>query len=273
MQRDRPSLPVSARGLDALEIAGMLAREAGALVREAAKVERPATHKGRTDLVTQTDHASEALIIDRISEAFPSHDILSEETRPDTNWEHGYVWVIDPVDGTRNFVSGIPLYCVNVALFLDGAPVLGATYDVSRDVVVSGGPGLGVHANEEPVRASRATDLASSVITADLGYYDQRATMMLETVQAMLSGIQAVRIIGSAALGLAWAASGSSDLNMHSLVFPWDIGAGLALLPEGGGVLLHRDGGPARLDSQGIVAGSPAVVSEFFERFGGRPWR
>jgi fructose-1,6-bisphosphatase/inositol monophosphatase family enzyme len=74
-------------------------------------------------------------------------------------------------------------------------------------------------------------------------------------------------------LGLAWAACGESDLNMHSLVFPWDIGAALALLPEGGGVMLDRDGGAARLDSQGIVAGAPAVVSEFFDRFGEWPWR
>jgi myo-inositol-1(or 4)-monophosphatase len=264
---------VSARGVNAFEVARQLAREAGALIREAAKVERPATNKGRTNLVTQTDHASEALIIEGISDAFPGHAILSEETRPDTNWEHGYVWVIDPLDGTRNFVSGLPLYCVNVALALDGQAVLGATYDVHRDVCVAGGSGLGVRANEEPVRASQAVDLASSVVTADLGYYDQRASLMLDTVQAMLSEIQAVRIIGSAALGLAWAASGLSDLNMHSLIFPWDIGAGLAMLPEAGGVLLDRDGGPARLDSQGIVAGSPAVVGEFLQRFGDRQWR
>lgn len=273
MRRDRPSLPVSVRGVDALEVADRLARDAGALIREAAKVARPATNKGRTDLVTQTDHAAEALIIAGIDEAFPDHDVLSEETRPDTNWEHGYVWVVDPLDGTRNFVSGVPLYCVNIALFLDGEAVVGATYDVHRDVCVAGGPSLGVRANQEPVRASQAADLASAVITADLGHYDRRASMMLDTVQAMLSEIQAVRIIGSAALGLAWAASGLSDLNMHSLVFPWDIGAGLAMLPEGGGVLLDRDGGPARLDSQGIVAGSPAIASEFFTRFGDRPWR
>jgi myo-inositol-1(or 4)-monophosphatase len=273
MAADHPALPVSSQGVDALSFAEQVAREAGALIREAAKLERPAQEKGRANLVTQTDHASEALIIARIEEAFPAHAILSEESRPDTGWEHGYVWVVDPLDGTRNFVSGIPLYCVNVALCLDGEAVAGATYDPHRDVCVSGGPGFGVHANGEVVRASSAADLAAAVITADLGYYDERARLMLDTVQAMLTEIQAVRIIGSAALGLAWAASGLSDLNMHSLVFPWDIAAGMAMLPAGGGALRDRDGGPVRLDSQGIVAGSPAVVAEFLGRFGDRQWR
>ncbi len=273
MSGERPSLPISAREVDALHVAEELARAAGALILDAAKLERPAENKGRTNLVTKTDHASEALIIAGIEEAFPGHAILSEESRPDTNWEHGYVWVIDPLDGTRNFVSGVPLYCVNIALCLDGEAMLGVTYDPNREVCVTGGPGFGVRANGKPVQASRAPDLASAVITADLGYYDDRARMMLDTVQAMLPEMQAVRIIGSAALGLAWAACGLSDLNMHSLLFPWDIGAGLATLPAGGGVLLDRDGGPARLDSQGIVAGSPPIVAEFFERFSERPWR
>src|SRR5690606_27164456 len=125
VRRDRPSLPVSAHGIDALEVAQQLAREAGALILEAAKVERPATNKGRTNLVTATDRASEALIIEAISTAYPDHQILAEETRAGTDWQHGYVWVIDPIDGTRNFVSGVPLYCVNIALFLDGEAVLG----------------------------------------------------------------------------------------------------------------------------------------------------
>jgi myo-inositol-1(or 4)-monophosphatase len=273
VRRDHPSLPVSPHGLDALEVAQRVAREAGALVREAAKVARPASNKGRTNLVTATDRASEALIIGALSEAFPAHGILAEESRADADWQHGYVWVIDPIDGTRNFVSGVPLYCVNLALFLDGEPVLGVTYDLNRDWCIGGGPGLGVRANEVPVHASKARDLASSVIVADLGYQDARANLMLDTVQAMLQEIQAVRIIGSAALGLAWAAAGVSDLTMHSLIYPWDIAAALALVPAAGGVILDRAGGPARLDSEGIVAGSPAVVSEFFERFGGRPWR
>ncbi len=267
------ALPVSVRGRDALAVAEQLARDAGALIRRAGLLERPAEHKGRTNLVTETDRASETLIVEGIESAFPGHAILAEESRSQTNWERGWVWVIDPLDGTRNFVSGIPLHCVNIGLVHDGEPVLGVTYDPHREVCVSGGPGLGVHANGRPVAASTAATLAESVVTADLGYYDERATMMLDTVREMIPHIQAVRIIGSAALGLAWAATGVSDLNMHSLVFPWDIAAAMALVPAGGGVIFDRDGGPVRLDSQGIVAGSPAVAAEFFERFGARPWR
>jgi fructose-1,6-bisphosphatase/inositol monophosphatase family enzyme len=111
------------------------------------------------------------------------------------------------------------------------------------------------------------------VVTSDLGHYDARALLMLETVHEMVTEVQAVRIVGSAALGLAWAASGLSDLNLHSLVYPWDIAAAMATIPAGGGVMRDREGGPIRLDSQGIVAGSLPVVTEFFERFGGRQWR
>jgi fructose-1,6-bisphosphatase/inositol monophosphatase family enzyme len=266
-------LPVSPHGVDARGVAEALAKDAGALIREASRQERVASHKGRTDLVTKTDRASEALIIAGLEAAFPDHAILAEESRPDTDWEHGYVWVIDPPDGTRNFVSGIPLYCVNIALCLDGEAILGVTYDPNRDVCVSGGPGLGVRANADEVHASNAIDLASAVVTSDLGHYDARALLMLETVHEMVTEVQAIRIIGSAALGLAWAASGLSDLNLHSLVYPWDIAAAMATIPAGGGIMRDREGGPIRLDSQGIVAGSPAVVAEFFERFGRRPWR
>jgi myo-inositol-1(or 4)-monophosphatase len=266
-------LPVSPHGVDALGVAEQLARDAGALIRDAARQDRVASHKGRTDLVTKTDRASETLIIAGLESAFPTHAILAEESRPETSWEHGYVWVIDPLDGTRNFVSGIPLYCVNIALCLDGAAVLGVTYDPNRDISVSGGPGLGVRTQADEVHASMAPDLASAVVTSDLGHYDARALLMLETVHELVTEVQAIRIIGSAALGLAWAASGLSDLNLHSLVYPWDIAAAMATIPAGGGLLLDRDGGPVRLDSEGIIGGSPAVVAEFVERFGGRPWR
>jgi len=268
-----PPLPRTASGDDALAVAGHLARTAGALIRDAATRERAFERKGRNNLVTATDHASEALIIEGLRDAFPDHRILSEESNPDTDPSHGWVWSIDPLDGTRNFASGVPIYCVNIALLHDGEAVLGATYDPNRDECLLGGPGLGLTSNGRPVTSSTAADLASAVIVADLGYDDRKAAMTLDTLRALWPGYQSVRIIGSAALGLAWAASGRADLNLHLLLYPWDIAAGLALVPAGGGVILDRTGAPATIHSETVVAGSPAVVQEFLLVAAGHPWR
>lgn len=271
---DRPALPTTVRGLDALAVADAVAREAGALVAAAAPEAHAAVAtKGRRDWVTVTDRASEALILERLAEAFPRHAVLAEESRPETDPAHGYVWVVDPLDGTRNFAAGIPLFCVNVALALDGEPLLGATYDPSRDVGVLGGPGLGLTADGRPATASSAPDLASSIVAGDLGHEDRRGSLMLQLLSDLWPEVQGCRIIASAALGLAWAATGLADVVLHGRLFPWDVAAALAQVPAGGGVIRDRDGGTATLASEGVVAGAPAAVAELMTRIEGRPWR
>jgi myo-inositol-1(or 4)-monophosphatase len=266
------SLPVATTGEDALDLATRLAREAGALVREAASRPRPYERKGRNNFVTETDHASEALILDGLAEAFPGHAMLSEESHPDTPWASGELWVIDPLDGTRNFTAGVPLHCVTLAYVRDGVPLLGVTYDPSRDWCLAGGPGLGLRANEQPVRCGEATDLASSIVTIDLGYDDARAAGTLDLMRALWPGVQGYRVIGSAALGLAWAAAGLCDLMVHAWLWPWDIAAALALIPAGGGVILDERGAPATLASRSLVAGAPGPVRELLARDSAAHW-
>lgn len=268
------ALPAATDGRDALAVAVAIAKEAGALVREASRGSRALVgQKGRINFVTETDRASETLILRRIAEAFPQHAVLAEESQPDTEWREGYVWIVDPLDGTRNFAAGIPLYCVNIALARDGAVLLGATYDPSRDVCIAGGPGLGLTMNDARAHASTAPDLASAIVTADLGYDDDRAELQLEMLRALWREIQGARIVASAALGLAWSAAGLTDVMVHSALYPWDVAAALALLPAGEGIILDRDGGPARLDSIAVVAGGTTVVEAFMERTAGLRWR
>ena len=271
---ERPPLPVTAAGLDTLAVADRIAREAGTLLASAAPEAREKlTVKSRRSWVTKSDHASEALILLRLGEAFPQHAVLAEESRPDTNWEHGYVWVIDPLDGTRNFVAGIPLFCVNIALALDGEVLLGATYDPNRDSCVLGAPGRGLTVNGEPASASAAPDLASAIVTADLGFDDRRGSLMLELLHRLWPQVQGCRVLGSAAIGLAWAAAGLTDVMVHSMLYPWDVAAALGQMPAGGGLILDRDGGPATLGSEGVVAGAPAPVRELMTLVKGQPWR
>ena len=262
----RAALPVGTTGEDALAVAMRLAREAGALVRAAADRPRPYERKGRNNFVTETDRASEALILGGLSEAFPSHALLSEESHPDTPWESGELWAVDPLDGTRNFTAGIPLHCVTLAYMRDGVPLAGVTYDPSRDWCLAGGPGLGLHANGRAVGSTGAPDLASSIVTIDLGYDDERAAGSLDLMRELWPGVQGYRVVGSAALGLAWAAAGLCDVMVHAWLWPWDIAAALALVPAGGGVILDASGAPATLGSRSLVAGAPGPARELLAR-------
>jgi myo-inositol-1(or 4)-monophosphatase len=267
----RAGLPIATTGEDALDVAIRLAREAGALVREAAERPRPYERKGRNNFVTETDHASEALILDGLARAFPEHALLSEESHPDTPWGEGELWAVDPVDGTRNFTAGVPLYCVTLAYVRDGVPLLGVTYDPNRDWCLAGGPGLGLEANGRAVRGTDAPNLASSIVTIDLGYDDERAAGTLDLMRELWPGVQGYRVVGSAALGLAWAAAGLCDLMVHAWLWPWDIAAALALVPAGGGVILDDTGAPATLGSRSLVAGAAGPVRELLARQSGAP--
>ena len=267
----RAALPVTRSGEDALTTAVRLARAAGSLVRDASLGARSYERKGRIDFVTAADRASEALILDGLGEAYPGHAVLSEESHPDTPWAEGELWVVDPLDGTRNFTAGIPLYCVTLAYVRDGTPRLGVTYDPNRDWCLAGGPGLGLAANGRAVGATQARDLASSLVVADLGHDDERAAGTLDLMSSLWPGVQGYRVVGSAALGLAWSAAGLCDLMVHGSVWPWDIAAALAMVPTGGGVVLDEDAAPATLGSRSVVAGARRPARELLERRAG--WR
>ena len=127
--------------------------------------------------------------------------------------------------------------------------------------------------NGRPAQAATTVDLKGSVLGMDLGYDDRRAARVLTFLQELWPGMQAVRVMGSAALGLAYAASGRFDLFVHQRLFPWDVAAGIVLVEEGGGTILDRDGGPISLYSESAVAGAPKVAEEFLRRSEGKPWR
>ena len=264
-------LPIATTGEDALAVAERLAREAGALILERAGRSATVSHKGLGNIVTEADGEAETLVLAGLAEAFPDHAQLAEESRPDTDWRSGYVWLLDPIDGTRNFSRGIPIYCVTLGLALDGAPLLGVTYAPALDWIASGGPGLGLRVNGEPARASEE-GLHESIGVLDIGYDVERGKLLLEEAIRLRGEIGGMRQVGSAAVSLAWAATGLIDLFVHVGMYPWDLAA-LALVEAGGGIALDRDGGPATFGSEGVVAGSPAAVREFLERVEGRRWR
>jgi fructose-1,6-bisphosphatase/inositol monophosphatase family enzyme len=234
--------------------------------------------KGRGNLVTETDVDIERLIQEILDREYPDHGVLSEETAGlesrDSELEaREWLWVVDPLDGTRNYVSGIPFFCVNVALCHHGEPVVAVTHDPCHGETFWAEKGGGAFVNAEPIRASDKPSVRASVVGVDLGYDDWRAARMLELVADIWPGMQSVRIPGSAALGLAYAACGRYDLFAHHNLFPWDVAAGILLVREAGGAITDRDGGPASIYSEGVVAGGKDAHADLLRLAAGRPWR
>lgn len=222
--------------------------------------------------MTETDLAVEASITSVLWSAFPEHGVLSEETRSNTPTD-GWLWVIDPIDGTKNFSMGIPFFCINVALCLDGAPVLAITYDPVRREEFLALEGRGLRVNGRVARASAKAAVADAVVALDAGFHDTRGATVFETMARLWPDVQAVRIPGSAALGLAYAASGRFDLFVHHYLYPWDVAAALLLVREAGGVITDRDGKEATLFSDSIIAGGSAVHADFLRLTSGQDWR
>ncbi len=261
-------LPASASGKSAEEVARLCAQEAGRIIMaHFGRHERMvAVAKGRGNFVTDADLAAERAVLGLLRDEYPQHAILSEEAANDGSTEEGWLWVVDPLDGTHNFTQGIPYFAFNIALCRDGEPVLGLTYAPATGDVFFAQTGSGLTVNGEPAQASSSPSLKQSVLGMDLGYDDERAARLIAVLGGLWPGVQSVRIMGSAALGLAYAACGRYDLFVHRFLYPWDVAAGIVLAGEGGGLVVDEDGGPPSLRSRGVVSGAPAAVREYLGR-------
>ncbi len=288
-------LPVSASGRSAEKVARLCAQEAGRVIMAAFGGRQEVRVKGRGNFVTEADLQAERAVTELLGAEYPDHAVLSEETAqgrvkgqgsgveepltPDP-WPltpegqgPGWLWVVDPLDGTHNFSRGIPYFAFNVALCQGEEPLLALTYApaTGEEFFAVKGGGLSVHG--QPARASGAGSLKECVLGIDLGYEDRRAARLIDLLAELWPGMQSVRVMGSAALGLAYAACGRYDLFVHHFLYPWDIAAGILQVGEGGGAIVDRDGGPAGIRSEGVVAGAPAAVDDFLRLAKGRPWR
>ena len=271
-----PELPISAGGKTAAAVARACAQEAGRIAMDAFGQRQYVLVKGRGDFLTETDLAAEQAVLAILRKEYPEHELLAEESAAgptsQSGQDDGWMWVVDPLDGTHNFSRGIPYFAFNIALCYGREPLLGLTYAPATGEEFFAEAGKGLTVNGQPVRASTAERLSDCVLGVDLGYEDARAARMLELV-AEVWPVQSVRVMGSAALGLAYAACGRYDLFMHHFLYPWDIATGIVLVKEGGGAVLDRDGGAVSIDSEGVVAGAPRAVEEMLSLARDRPWR
>jgi fructose-1,6-bisphosphatase/inositol monophosphatase family enzyme len=262
------TIPKAASGAKAIDVAWRCVREGGAIALERFRGERRIDTKSRGNVVTDADFEVERLVQSILQEEFPEHAILSEETSADTDPMRGWVWVLDPIDGTKNYSVGIPFWCVTIALCHEGKPLLGITYDPSHDEGFWAIAGEGAWCDGKRLRASGAQDVNSSIIGVDLGYDDARGSEQIALMGRIFPGVQSIRILGSAALALAYAACGRLDLFTHMNVSTWDIAAGMLLVREAGGAASDRSGGPMTLRSRTFAAGGRAAHDDFMRRYG-----
>lgn len=233
-----------------------LARQAGELLRQGHRdgARQIASKGSAVDLVTEVDLASERLITTGLRQRFPAHAIFGEETG-DVLPADGPVWVVDPLDGTTNFAHGYPVFCVTLALLVDGRPELGVTYDPLRDDLFWAQRGQGAWRGQRRLRSSATAELGASLLATGFAY--DRASNPdnnLAEFSAFVPKCRGVRRGGSAALDIAWVAAGWLDGYWERGIHVWDVAAGVLLVHEAGGIVTTYGGQPWQPTDRNVVA-------------------
>lgn len=222
---------------------------------------------GAKNTVTEADLASEAFITKAINEQYPQHFILGEEANQQVALDAPQLWIVDPLDGTNNYASGIPHFSISIAYCEYGEVVAGAVYDPTRKELFSAQRGQGAFLNGKKIVVANRETLGESMICT--GFYYDRGLMMEETLESIKhifhAGIRGLRRSGSAALDLAWTAAGRFDGFFEYELHPWDFAAGIILLKEAGGVGYDIDGAPVSVKAKGVIASSPQIAERFLE--------
>ena len=255
-----------------MDVAREAALKAGEILLDRFHKIKTVSFKGRGNIVTDVDTEVEAAMSAILRREYPDMGFLGEETEG-SRADDGYVWIVDPLDGTRNYASGIPFYSVVVGLALDGDVLIGVNYDPAREEVFEAEKGKGAFLNGGRITVSTRSEIGDSILGMDLSYNNEGALNGLEVIGSIWPDMQTARIMGSAALGISYAAAGRTDLYFHHQLEPWDQVAGMLLVKEAGGVITDRGGSPAGLHSDGLVASNAVLHAEFMRRTAGMAWR
>lgn len=244
------------------------ARRAGNIINRASlDVEALAVSKKRhNDFVTEVDKAAEAAVIEILTKAYPDHGILAEETGTSGVPNAENVWIIDPLDGTTNFIHGLPQYAVSIGLQQKGVITQAVVYDPARNELFTASKGRGAYLNDRRIRVSRRQSLKESLVGTGFPFRDaddfDEYMAMFKSVTRETAG---VRRPGAAALDLAYVACGRYDGFWEIGLAPWDIAAGALLVTEAGGLISDISGNGDYLASGKVVAGTPKVFAPLLQ--------
>jgi myo-inositol-1(or 4)-monophosphatase len=244
-----------------LNIATRAARRAGTLIVRSLE-QRSSLHidtKGRNDFVSEVDRQAEAAIIETLQKAYPDHAILAEESGQHKG-NHEYEWVIDPLDGTTNFLHGHPQFSISIALKYQGRLEIGLIYDPLREELYTSTRGEGAFLNDRRIRVSSLNSLEGALLGTGFPFRKPHyLETYLNTFKALHPLVGDVRRAGSAALDLAYVAASRLDGFWEIGLSEWDMAAGVLLILEAGGLVSDFGGGHEYLKTGNIVAGSPKV--------------
>lgn len=240
------------------------ARKAGrSLNRDFGEVEQlQVSVKGPANFVSAADHRAEDIIFNELSRARPDYQFLMEERGIVHGNDATHRWIVDPLDGTTNFLHAIPLYCVSIALEREGQIVAGLIYNPASDEMFTAEKGKGAFLNDRRrLRVAARRTLADAVVTTGIPHRGRTGhARFMSEAQRMMAEVAGVRRTGSAALDLAWTAAGRFDVFWEHNLQPWDIAAGYLIVREAGGHAVDNKGGAEALTSGSIVAGNAALV-------------
>ncbi|PZP29875.1 MAG: inositol monophosphatase [Roseateles depolymerans] len=248
-----------------LNVAIKAARAAGAIINRAS-LDLDALRintKSPNDFVTEVDHAAEGAIIETLLQAYPDHGILAEESGRTHGAKHSeFVWIIDPLDGTTNFIHGFPVYCVSIALAHRGVVQQAVVYDPSRNDLFYATKGRGAYLNDKRLRVSKRTRMSDALIGTGFpfrrGDNFKRYVKMFEEVMQQCAGL---RRPGAAALDLCYVAAGYYDAFFETGLQPWDVAAGSLIVTEAGGLIGNFTGEADFLHQREVVAGTPRIYA------------
>lgn len=219
------------------------------------------TKFNKNDVVTNVDRASERMLIDYITLHYPTHSVISEETGERLIEDSEYCWIIDPLDGTANYSTGLPQFSISIALYRDGIPVMGIVYAPYLNELFHAVKGEGAFLNGEPIRIPERRSLKDATVAT--GFPVDKNTNPdnnLDALTRVLPAVRAVRRLGSAALDICYVSAGFLDAYWEMNLHKWDIAAGELILQEAGGLIRnYRDD-----RNLSIIAASPGVMDELF---------
>jgi myo-inositol-1(or 4)-monophosphatase len=273
MGRTRPPKAVTAdvptEGMEGLyRFAVEVARTAGAVIRERVGRAVDVHSKGLRDVLTEVDLAAERTIVEALRDQYPEHDILTEETRAGARRSR-YQWVIDPLDGTGNFVRGYPCFSTSVALTQDDQPIVGAVYDPMGDRLFAAHLGGGATLNGRALQVSAVEVMLDTMIGMDWARDPPTRERALHAIERLAPGCGTLRVCGSAALGICYVGAGWWDAYWHLSLQPWDAAAGALIVREAGGQATNLAGEQWRLQSGPLLVSNGRLHGALIAYVGG----
>jgi len=242
-------------------MAGAARKAARGLNHDFGEVEQlQVSRKGPADFVSTADRRAERVLLEELRRARPRYGVLSEESGAQAGEDTSNRWIVDPLDGTLNFLHGIPHFCISQALERDGEIFAAAVYDPLRDELFWAEKGAGAYLNHRRLRVSARQHLHEAVLATGIRFMGEPARpQFLARLEALMARTGGFRRFGAAALDLAYVAAGRYDGFWEAGLEPWDMAAGILLVSEAGGFVSAFDGGAGMLDSGDVVAANPRL--------------